>query len=71
MNVWVYWNQGPQGSEVYHMNRINAFRSAVSMVFAKVLHGSQEWAAIDLFQQRQPLCIQADMLVELNYKSPT
>ena len=53
------------------MNRINAFRSAVSMVFAKVLHGSQEWAAIDLFQQRQPLCIQADMLVELNYKSPT
>ena len=65
------------------MNRINAFRllgyKSLDGI-RKFLHSIQEWAAIDRFQQRQPLFqqirdharrIQDDMLVDINNKSPT
>ena len=63
------------------MNRINAFRLQGYESFdgiCKVLHSIQERAAIDQFQQRQPLFqqildharhIQEYMLVEINKKS--
>ena len=81
VNVWVRWYQGSQGSEVYQKNMIKAFRlrgyESLDGI-RKAIDSIQEWAAIDGFQQRQPLFqqirdharrIQEDMLVEVNYKS--
>lgn len=56
------------------MNRTNAFRlqgyESLDGI-CKFLHGVQKWAAIDRFQQRQPLCMEEDMLFVVNDKLPT
>lgn len=56
--VWVHWYQGPECSQVYHMNRVSTlplYGYENLDAIRRVLHNVQEWSIDDRFHQRQPL----------------